>query len=679
MHSSDPLLTASSTTPASSSNAAAHTSPRQSTTARLASSPRDRTSALPSISDLVHSTRPSLQTRVDSSSSVSSLGSVRSPPPPYEPSSSATVGSRSPPSLGSLPPLPPITGLNNLGTSTVRRAGPRSTAAPAGPSLSTDAPRPASTTITNSIATQTTPQVNASTSFSSSSPSSFANLYPLFPGTSRHTDIPHAPILSNVTSPSPQASTLLYNPAQSPIWPAPPLPPVPPELQSERTARRSREPNDGLHRSLSADIPHQSASMGHLPVRSNSEPLSSTSSLLRTGDNFTERRNSNSLSSHYRPLRRQVMQSLREAARNLSTSSPLAGNREGSAPNLMISGSPSGRSETSFMSGTTIPLESQTLTSAPASRPESSTATGYAIGQHSTSPSGSCIPLERPRRPYVVTATNPTIIHSPGTEALRTRLDPRPPQTPYHGDLLRESNQPKGMEGKQTGLTPDIEELSNFSSSPTSPRVGARTAEECEARPSRPTVGLSGRGGSRNRFEEGTFGEVESPKECHIPDISAAIRESLPNPRRPVRTDSSPFSSSPARASVQAVSEAERYASDLASQLNTSTTRSQALLNEMYKVKLQKAKEKIDRLQGKLMELGKRDFVIERQLEKERMELKDWEIAKLDSSIMRDLGKLTEAEYARLKRGKSLNGASLIEWLLTDITFLFCRQSSTGI
>lgn len=100
--------------------------------------------------------------------------------------------------------------------------------------------------------------------------------------------------------------------------------------------------------------------------------------------------------------------------------------------------------------------------------------------------------------------------------------------------------------------------------------------------------------------------------------------------------------------------QAENFASDLADQVSSSTNRSQKLLNDIWKIKLEKAKRKIEELQDKLADLGRRDAPLERELERERNELEDWEIAKLDDGIMRDLGAMTEAEYARLKRGECI-------------------------
>lgn len=137
---------------------------------------------------------------------------------------------------------------------------------------------------------------------------------------------------------------------------------------------------------------------------------------------------------------------------------------------------------------------------------------------------------------------------------------------------------------------------------------------------------------------------VGPPDDTFTPDLESIVRDALPTPRRPPASPSAGGLSDAARA-------AERFASDLSNQLDSSASRSQQLLNEIYKLKLQKAQQKIDALQEQLADIGHRDAQLERELRREQDELKDWEIAKLDDGIMQDLGKLTEAEYARLKRG----------------------------
>lgn len=128
-----------------------------------------------------------------------------------------------------------------------------------------------------------------------------------------------------------------------------------------------------------------------------------------------------------------------------------------------------------------------------------------------------------------------------------------------------------------------------------------------------------------------------------------------PETTRNLRNGTSLDASAPVSTSANSHVEAEIFADDLSRGLAHNAFRSQKLMNSLSRVRLQKANEKIKELQEKLAELGRRDAMLERELEHELQDAQDWELAKLDDGIMKDLGQLSESEYNRLKRGEALH------------------------
>lgn len=685
------------------------TSPSSNLTAspRLPSSPRQSrpssSVSLPGISDTLNAYRPSLQTRVDSSSSLSSNGSaaLRSPPPPYEVGSSRSNNGASPPPLVPLqrPRSPAQQSIRSNHQMEQRSATPRSTPV-AGPSSDshheessgrTAGPGASmSTSIANSLRSPAAQSTSVSHLSSRIVPRNTLGLDPN-PTGNLPPSTPGAPILSNATTPATAFSpgplnTSMRSPQWNPLSPLPPLPPIPPELRAERNALSSTARGTAPGRSASTEVPRHST-YPHAPGRSNSEPIPGHSLTAQSSPFLavpvSPRRASTSFQPHQASNRTMPVYN----------SLPLPGSALNGQPPM----SPSARSDRSFASGTTVALDpyfTQQGTSMPQSAhkttglgptsdiPAPQTSTGRAgtsgnDGQlHSgLKEAGSLSGIhERTRRPYIV--STPTVIPSSGPSVLRTRVDPRstpratsidpadvarptesrPPPRDLYNTSPEPSAPPRRASYRQNGLTPDIEERSNFPSSPVSPRRASRAespssddytfSSRCNTYPATPyhrPVNDYGWDDPSNA------GNAQSPSDdSDSPDVRPRIHMF----RRAAPSTLPALSDAPERL-AKASRDAERFASELSKNLHTSTARSQQLLNEIYKLKLQKAQQKIDALQEKLVDIGHRDAQLERELKKEENEIRDWEVARLDEGIMRDLGSISEAEYARLKRGVS--------------------------
>lgn len=597
-------------------------------------------SPLPSIPDMLdNNRRRSMQTRVNSSSSTSSIGSEvhRSPPPPYAPRPSGTR-----PSLPlSIIPLTPNLSTLPVPRDSGRTSGPISNQPPgsgvaSNSQFTAQVSSPGAPNLRTNVATQTSP-VPVPSLTSSDPPSSSGlslstpNGMNLIPATS--VPLPSGPILPWATTPS---TSYVYTP-QTTASSAPrlrPLPPVPPELRAE--SRRQVPARSASTHSQSGS----SDGLARLPSRSNSEPvfMSASPSPLRERSDLAR-----SKASLHMPLPA------------FGTSRP--GNRAFSVQTSMpIPLSPSALSARSVDSGTTVamsPMDStdDTHSHAPlaiasngmasrdarsgrrtASTTQTSSLQPLDREDRASTSSSTITPVGRVRRPY--TTTVPTLLSSPSLRARQRQPDAA--VLPLD-DRRNSAYFPSPRHSRRTGVTPDIVELSSFSNCP------RQTATEPRRASTYP--GTSGVRVRANPDDHSISSEGPTYPVHEHDDLVRAIHRAMPNPGRHSRSTRRPSTTTLADLEV-----AENYARDLECQVSSATSREQVLLHEIWKNKLEKAQRKIDELQDRLVALGRRDAELENELEKEKQELQDWDIARRDEGIMHDLGQMTETEYARLKR-----------------------------
>lgn len=382
---------------------------------------------------------------------------------------------------------------------------------------------------------------------------------------------PPAPNLSLATTPSlSHDNTPRWN--TSPVPRLPPLPPVPTQLRAES---RMNLPT----RSASAQFPSamQNEAM-HRPVRSSSETVQSLSTLHPIeGSSFDL---NNPFLSGPATMDGPVRGRNPNSAGHSASPTPL---------------SPSARSDRSINSGTTVAIDSDSDADGSAGR----TSTGHhderrqlssdtwpdTLPQHTnqitpiprnqevTRSSPTSVPaasLERERRPYAAVLPTPALSLTPRQG--RTRPGARASD---RGDWRNRTSFPSPSNTTRTGLTPDIEELSSFSNSPRQPAtVAGRSSTFPRSTVMHNILGPDAADSFRGSYTPNDKAATEQ-----------AIQNAMPNPE--IRSRSTHQTGTPTYVELEA---AENYARDLEARLSSTSSREQSLLNEIWGIKLEKAK-----------------------------------------------------------------------------------------
>jgi hypothetical protein len=397
----------------------------------------------------------------------------------------------------------------------------------------------------------------------------------------------------------------------------PPLPPVPAGLRESVISSRDAPP-----RSSSANpLPLSRDEGGHRPIRSHTDP--------------TPQRSSHTPSS---PSPFLAMPGMPYSAQHFNSTAPYTDPRghvqtTGARPS-------SARSDNSASSGATHNLyEPDDASTYQHIIPEPADPSARISPR--VRPANIVLPVdngglsERPRRPYsmipvspIITSESRSLGDNSGTDARRT------------GSSRTYSSIPSGST-RHSGLTPRIDSLDSDSDS--SGTAAPRRQLRRRSTPYR--RGSAGTASRRQKFDplaelaeelddislDGDGTQVEAG------DDRSNIRASLRSERSRNRL---------------AHDQASTLVDDLSNSLDEISLRSEKLLNSVWKVKLRKANRKIEELQDKLSDLGRADARLEMELKKEIEELNDLKLAKLDKNITRELKKLSNIEFLRLKKGK---------------------------